>query len=170
MPNAQIQALVARFASEIETLVRTAAVRAVTEALGSGSPAPADTSAAAPAPRAVRKARTAKRKGRRTAPKPVAAPVARTATPKPAAKPTRARRSTAELDRDVGRLVAYVGSNPGVRAEQARPALEMGSVAWIGTVRRALETKRVVATGNKSATTYSLPAAPVPPIKRVKKN
>jgi len=40
------------------------------------------------------------------------------------------------------------------------------------TIRRAVNTKQLVATGNKAATSYTVPAAPVapvPPIKRAKK-
>lgn len=169
--KSQIDALVSRLVTDLETLIRTAAVTAVTEALGA---APA-TSAAVPAPKAAGRPVPAKRKGRTPAPTPAAkagpAPVAPKPAPKPA-KPARARRTTADLDADVGRIVAYVGANPGVRAEAARPALGFTPLSWIPTIKRAVETRQVVATGNRSATTYSLPAAapaPVAPIKRAKK-
>lgn len=159
MSDTAIQALVQKFAADIEALVRDAAIKAVQSVLsGTGQLQSRPASSTPRAAKAVAKA-TAK-------------PAVKAAVSSPATKRTgkRFRRSAADLDRDVGRIVAYVRQNPGTNGETARAALAMDKTPWVISIRRAMETGQLQSTGQKRATTYTLPGAQassaVPPHKR----
>lgn len=103
-----IRALVDQFVSQLEAEIRRSALEAITASLGA--------SAKPAAPKRVTKAKTA------PAPK---------ARPAKAAKPaTRVSRSPADLDRDVGRLVAFVRANNGATNEKVRAALKLSKTEW----------------------------------------
>lgn len=152
--QSQIQTLVSKFATDVERLVRNAAVEAVSSVLGASvGPAPAKPAA-----------RTAKRPGR-----PVARPVA-----KPAGKPRpatakRVRRSPEQLQATADRIVAHVSANPGQGAEQIKAALGIASPGWGAPLALALDSKRIRRSGEKRASTYAPVGGAVPPIKRAAK-
>lgn len=89
--------------------------------------------------------------------KPAAAKPATAKAAKPAGK--RNRRSPADLDRDVGRLVAHVRSNPGATTEKLRAALGLEREIWKSTVARAVETKQIERKGERRDATLHLPKA-----------
>ncbi len=158
--KADIQALVDRFATDLERLVRTAAVQAVTSTLGGSSGAPAVASK--------------KKPGRQ----PTAVTVAKPAAPKLAGQRTkrgtpRVRRSADDIARAGEQVAAYVKANPGSNAEKIKAALKIPSNQWSLAIGAALDSKKVTRRGIKRAAIYSpagAPAiakpAPVPPIKR----
>ncbi len=87
---------------------------------------------------------------------PTAQPIAKKgslAKAKVAKKGKRVRRSPADLDRDVGRLVSFVKKNSGITNEKARAALGMEKQVWLGTVSHALQTKQLTKKGVKRSTT-----------------
>lgn len=137
MSNTTIQALVAKFATDLETAFRTQAMAAVREALGSYSSPPA---------------------GRLSAPKAAAKPAARVSPRKPGAakaKPsTRDRRSPQELQAMQHRILEFVKSNPGKRSEDIRAALKLSKKDWQLPAQQLLATKQIVASGVKRSTTY----------------
>ena len=88
---------------------------------------------------------------------------AKKSSPKPKAptptKPTgakRNRRSAADLDRDAGRLVAYVRANPGTSTEKARAGLKLEREIWKSTVSHAIATKQLVRKGERRDATLNL--------------
>lgn len=137
MQNTTIQALVAKFATDLETVFRTQAMAAVREALGSySSPPPAGRVMAAAAAR----------------------PAARVSPRKPGAakaKPsTRDRRSPQELQAMQHRILEYVKGNPGKRSEDIRAALKLSKKDWQLPAQQLLASKQIVASGVKRSTTY----------------
>lgn len=142
--SADIQALVSKFSGDVEALIRSAALAAVTDALGgtvpSQAPKPASKPASKPAARAVRPART-----------------------------VRARRSPEQLEATAARIVDYVRQHPASKAEQIKAALKIKGNEWGGPLRLALESKRIAVRGERRAAAYSVPGGAVPPIKRVAK-
>jgi hypothetical protein len=167
--KADIDALVSKFANDLEKLVRTAAVEAVTATLGGNSGARALPAAAS----------TARMK---PGPKPKVASVGtpeKATAPKPAAKTTkgttRLRRSAEDIAQAGEQVAAYVAKNPGSNAERIKAALGIASNQWSLAIGAALASKKVSRKGIKRAALYS-PAgsaliakpAPVPPIKRSK--
>lgn len=157
MPLSQdIQQLVSKFASDVEALVRTAAVSAVQDVLG-GAVVPSVAIAAKPA-----------RKRATAAAKP--APKAKPAGARPAvARATRARRSAEDIESTATKIVDYVRSNPGSKAEQIKAALKLPSNQWGKPLAVALESRRIASSGDRRATTYRVPGGAVPPIKRAAK-
>jgi len=161
--KADIDSLVSKFAADLEALVRTAAVQAVQGVLGGSAPQSA--------PRLVSAAVATRKK---SGPKPRSLGTPEAARAPAAVKPQpgkRIRRTPADLDRDVGRIVSYVRANPGVSGEKARAAVGFGKTAWVLSVRRALETKQITSKGERRSTTYNIAGAStgaVAPFKRTK--
>ncbi|MBL8743507.1 MAG: hypothetical protein JNK04_20495 [Myxococcales bacterium] len=142
-----IQKLVDGFASDLERLVRQAAVRAVSDALG------------APGASAAKPAVVAAKAGGRRNKKPAKSPAAVAARPAKAAKPakgkTRIRRNDSQIDGLANQIHDYVASHPGQRAEQIKSALKIPSNNWGLPIKRLLDSGRLVAKGEKRATTYT---------------
>jgi hypothetical protein len=147
-----IQKLVDTFASDLEGLVRQAAVKAVSEVLG-GPAGSAPKSAGLPAkaaPRRNKKAAKSPAIAKATAPK-----AAKPSKPsKPGKGKTRIRRSDAQIDSLAAQIHDYVASHPGQRAEQIKAALKISSGNWGLPIGRLLASGRLVAKGEKRATTY----------------
>ena len=163
--QADIQSLVSKFATDLEALVRNAAVGAVRSALGSeGAPSrPAAVVRRAPVKPGPK-------------PKPTTKPVAKTAAKpvvkalaKPVAKPEtkgaplrankRIRRSPAELAATADQIASYVKANPNSGAEQIKKALGIADNQWQGPLGLLLDGKRLLARGEKRATTYNIAGA-----------
>ncbi len=164
--KADVDALVVKFTTDLEALVRRAAVEAVQSVLGGPSPARAPSSAQVAA------------KGK-PGPKPNAGNAEKATAPKPAAKTTkgttRLRRSAEDIAQAGEQVAAYVAKNPGSNAEKIKAALGIASNQWSLAIGAALASKKVSRKGIKRAALYS-PAgpaaiakpAPVPPIKRAR--
>jgi hypothetical protein len=152
--QAEIQSLVSKFANDLEALVRSAAVGAVRSALGSEGAAP-------------RAAVVLKRSGAKpaskanVAPKALAPKVKLTVKAKPAAArgQKRVRRTPAELAATADQIATYVKANPNSRAEQIKKALGIADNQWQGPLGLLLDGKRLLARGEKRATTYNLAGA-----------
>jgi hypothetical protein len=127
----QIKAKIDTFASELEALVRQAALEAVAGALGTsgagrGRPGrPAAKAARAPAAAATR------RGGRRR------------------------RRSPQALGAASETILKHVKAHPGQRAEEVRAAVGMDKNLWIPAVKKLIEDKKIIKKGEKRATTYT---------------
>lgn len=145
--NDDIRALVSKFSSDVERLIRSAAVEAVTAAL---------------APAAAKVATTPRTK-------PVVAAKAAgkpTARPAKAARAVRVRRSPEQLQKAADAIVAHVKAHPGQGAEQIKKALSIKPADWQRPLAVALESKAIVASGERRSTTYAPRSGAVPPIKR----
>lgn len=131
-----IRSLVDTFASDLEVIFRRSALDAVSQALGSSSPAAprrATTPAASPSSPAPSAPRRAAKSG---------------------AGGKRIRRSPAQLDA-IGRTIYdYVSQNPGQRAEQIKSALRLRTNDWALPVKKLIDEGRLSAKGEKRATTY----------------
>jgi hypothetical protein len=119
------------FVTDLEGLVRRAALQAVADALGGGSVA------TAPRVRASTK---------KPAPKPAKAIKA--------APKKRVRRSAADLERAAAAILDHVTRNPGQGAEQIKAALGIPTAAWALPVKKLLDEGRIAAKGAKRSTTY----------------
>lgn len=183
MSNLKIRSLVDTFVNEIEAEIRAAALEAVRAALIGDKPpvsratlpgaltkppakgAPAKMPPAKKA--APKKAAPKKAAPKKTAAKPSAPHVtvadlalkgkAPSKASSGAIQPSRNRRSPADLDRDIGRLVAHVRANPGITTEKARAALGLERELWKSTVAHGVATKRLVRRGERRDTTLHLP-------------
>jgi hypothetical protein len=154
-----IRARTEAFAAEISTLVRTMALDAVREALGTSQPVVRSTRAAkAPAP--AKSPARAKR-----APAKKAAPAAKKAAKAPAAKagtkaagrakrPLGAKRPPAELAALVEKLGAYISRNPGQGVEAIGKALTTSTPDLALPIKKLLAAKRIRTQGQKRATKY----------------
>lgn len=145
MSDPQIQAAVAAFAAQLETIIREKALAAVTAALGAGGAAPRAAALATP-----------KRRGRPTkaasTPKTAAAPKA---TPKATPKSgKRVRRSAEQIEAMAKKIATHVAAHPGQRAEQIKKTLGIKDNEWGLPIAHALESKRITSKGQKRATTY----------------
>ncbi|NUP07408.1 MAG: hypothetical protein HOW73_15265 [Polyangiaceae bacterium] len=199
--NPAVTQLVEKFTADIERLFREAALNAVQDTLKSalGDSTLRNAIAAGQSislPVAGAKRGPAPKKGAKGANG--AAKAAPAAAPKaaPAKAGKRIRRSPAEIDAMAGRIVSYVRTHANQRSEVIRAALGIEKTHWIQAFRKLVDSKQLIATGQKRSTTLSLPgssaaaapakaapkaapakAAPpkveapkaVPPIKRVKK-
>lgn len=144
-----IQKLVDDFASDLERLVRQAAVRAVSDALGAPGAAPVKSAA----PAAKSQPRSNKKPAK--APAKAAAPRAAKA-PKASSKgKTRIRRNDNQIDGLANQIHDYVASHPGQRAEQIKAALKIPSNNWGLPIKRLIDSGRLIAKGEKRATTYT---------------
>ncbi len=122
------------FVTDLEGLVRRAALQAVADALGGGSVATAPRVRAAtkkPAPKAAKATKASK-----SAPK------------------KRVRRSAADLERAAATILDHVTRNPGQGAEQIKAALGIPTAAWALPVKKLLDEGRIAAKGAKRSTTY----------------
>lgn len=134
--NNQIRAAIENFVSELNDLVRQAAMEAVTGALGTSAPA-----AAQPA-----------RRGR--------PPAAAKAVPERAATRARgsdgraAKRTSEELAEMAEQFVDYVAGNPGQRIEAIGQALGIETKVLALPVKKLLAEGRLKTEGQKRATSY----------------
>jgi hypothetical protein len=126
--KADIDALVSQFASDLEAIVRRAAVQAVTGALGGTAPAAA--AAAKPGPKP--KASVASKNGGK-----------------------RVRRSPEQIKATADKIAAYVKANPGSNAEKIKKALGIAKNEWLAPLAVLMDGKRLTSKGEKRATTYS---------------
>lgn len=143
-----IQKLVDGFASDLERLVRQAAVRAVSDALGAPSVSAPRPAALAAKPQARSNKKPAKAPAKAAAPRPAKAA-------KPSKGKTRIRRNDSQIDALASQIHDYVASHPGQRAEQIKAALKIPSNNWGLPIKRLLDSGRLVAKGEKRATTYT---------------
>jgi hypothetical protein len=120
----QIHRLIETFARDLEQLVRTAAVDAVSRSLGSAHSAP---------PRAR-----------------VSVPTSPSRAPKAArrAPGSGGKRSPAEIEATVAAVLAYVSSHPGVRSEMVREDMRLARPV----VKHALDTLRAAKKVSMSGT------------------
>jgi hypothetical protein len=144
--RAQIQRLVDAFVSDLEELVRQAALETVATALG--------TSAAS---RGGSRPRGGSRSGESGVgssgqPRWRARKAASAGRPVPAAG--RARRNADQIEATGERIVQHVKGNPGARSEDIRAALGLAKSEWQLTVKRLVESGRLATRGEKRATTY----------------
>lgn len=143
--KSEIDALTAKFASELEALIRRAAVAAVTSSLGESS-APA----AAPP-----------RKPSRPAAKPSTGGIVKIKASQAVAAQARkkagkrVRRSPRQLQAAAEKIFGYVRANPGANAEKIKKALGIASNEWSRPLALLLDAKRLVARGEKRSTTYT---------------
>jgi hypothetical protein len=145
--QSQIQALVDKLSSDLESLVRKAAVEAVQNVLG-GAAAPARV-----APKANAKRKPGPKPKAVGTPEALRAPAAKAA--KPAKKGKRIRRSAAEIAATANRIHAYVKANPNANAERIKKALAIPNNQWGGPLGLLMSSKRLASKGEKRATTYS---------------
>lgn len=129
----QIEAHIQKFARELNELVRTAAVRAVTDVLGT--------------PVAVSPTRAQKAP---VAPAKPAAPTRRRSNKKSQGW----RRSPAQLERVQEDLEAYVTANPGELMENIAKALDSKSPVLHRPMSKLIDSGRVRREGEKRATRY----------------
>lgn len=147
-----IQKLVDGFASDLERLVRQAAVRAVSDALGAPA-ASASKPASLPAKSRVRSnKKPAKAPAKAAAPR--AAKAAKASSAGSRGK-TRIRRNDSQINGLANQIHDYVASHPGQRAEQIKAALKISSGNWGLPIKRLIDSGRLVAKGEKRATTYT---------------
>lgn len=150
-----IQKLVDGFASDLERLVRQAAVRAVSDALGAPAPSAARP-AALPAKSRVRSNKKPAKSPAKAAPRAAKAAKPAAAVSSGASKgKTRIRRNDSQIDGLANQIHDYVASHPGQRAEQIKAALKISGGNWGLPIKRLIDSGRLVAKGEKRATTYT---------------
>lgn len=140
----QIQSLVAKFAQDLESLVRSAAVSAVESALG------------APSVRRVASGSIATLASKR-GPKPRAPGPATVAAPM-ASKPrkgTRVRRTAEQIQATANKIHAFVKASPSANAEAIKKALAIAKNEWLAPLSLLMDAKRLSSKGQKRATTYT---------------
>jgi hypothetical protein len=133
MANSQIRSLVETFVNQLEGVIRQEALRslqtAIGGALGGAAPRQASAARASKSAKGGAKAKASKKGGKR------------------------ARTSPAELAQNLGRLVAFVKSNPGSTSEKTRAALSFEKSVWLKTLRHGIESKQLTTKGQKRSTT-----------------
>lgn len=167
MSNPQIQQLVSNFVDDLTAVFQRSALEAVQASLGAslGALGGGSTPAAA---RIVQKRPGRPAKAAKPAPAFVAtpkkaapqkaalpkAPAPKQAAPKAASQKggKRIRRSPAEIDAMVGRIVSYVGTHNGERSEIVRSALKIDKQQWLTAIRRSIETQQITTKGQKRTT------------------
>ena len=185
-PRDEIRSLVGKFTSDLEGLVRTAAIAAVQSALGAAAPkvafdkTPATALASkrvASKPAKVGKApKTAKpvvrpslvTKTLKAKPvKPAKAPRSAPAKPAKAAKASgkaaaqkRIRRSDDQIDLMANAIHEYVAAHPGAGAEQIKTSLKISKAQWLLPIKRLQDQGRLIARGEKRSTTYTSARSP----------
>ena len=127
--NRSIRSCIDSFVEKLTTLVKHAALEAVSDALGS----------AAPARRAPGRRRTKKKAARRT-------------TRKKAAK--RVRRSSGDVDATAAAVLAHVRANPGQSITEIAAALGLSSKDLRLPVLKLLEQRKIKTTGQRRGTRY----------------
>jgi hypothetical protein len=121
--KADIDTLVTKFASDLEAIVRRAAVQAVTSALGGAAPAVAASGRAKPGPKP--KAAAAKQGGKRV------------------------RRSPEQIKATADKIAAYVKANPGSNAEKIKKALGIAKNEWLAPLAVLMDGRRLASKGEK---------------------
>ncbi len=140
--NEQISARIQAFTAELESLVRAAALDAVRQALGGGTPAkPAAARPAAAAPKA------------KAAPA-AAAPKAKKARNRAAKKSAGGKRPPAALAALVTRTGEWIKSNPGHGVEDMAKALNVRTRELALPIHKLLANKSIKKKGQKRATKY----------------
>ncbi len=158
-----IKSLVDNFTSQLEGLIRKAALAAVSESLGGAAKAAPAAPKAKAAPAPAKKKPSPKAAAPAAKAKPAAAPAAKPAAAKPAAKPaaakggkkTRVRRSDDQIDLMANQIHEYIASHPGAGAEAIKGALKIGKPQWMLPIKRLVDQGRVLARGEKRNTTYT---------------
>jgi hypothetical protein len=135
----EIRARLDAFASELDDLVRQAALEAVQKALGVS----AVTTNAAPRKRApaVKKA---------AAPAPRGRPAKKAASSRAPGQ----KRDPEELEKMVERLAAHIKAHPGQRIEQINKVLGVPTKDLALPIKKLLASKRISSKGVKRSTTY----------------
>ncbi len=162
MSDPQIQAAIAAFAAQLETLIREKALAAVTAILGGGGAAPSKVAALTTAPKKRgRPTKAAAAAKAAASPRTVAAPKApaakkTSAPPKKASKSSgkRVRRSAEQIEAMAKKIATHVAAHPGQRAEQLKKAIGIKDNEWGLPIAVALESRRVSSKGQKRSTTY----------------
>lgn len=156
--SALLRPLVDRFVSDIESTFRAAALEAVQSSLGlavSGSSLGASAFGRAST---GTKTRTAAKVSLGRAAKPAASAPAAKDKARGKAKPqkgVRIRRSNAQIDATMQKILAYVRANPNQGAESIKSVLGLKTLEWGLPVARLLKAKQLVAKGEKRSRTYS---------------
>jgi hypothetical protein len=148
-----LRPLVDRFVSDIENTFRAAALEAVQSSLGLSGPTfgRASNGAKGRPPIKVSSARPAKQAA--------SAPVAAKEKPRAAKgkpqKGVRIRRSNAQIEATMQKILAYVRANPNQGAESIKSVLGLKTLEWGLPVARLLKAKQLVAKGEKRSRTYA---------------
>jgi hypothetical protein len=154
-----LRPIIEKFVSELEVVWRSEALRILSASLDKGAAPAAPQSAPkrgkpGPKPGSKRKAAAAPK-----APK-AAAPKAAKAAKAPAAASSaggKKRRGKTEIESLANKIVGYVKAHPASRAEQIKQALGItGKYEWLAPIGRLLDSGRLVSTGQKRSTTYSV--------------
>lgn len=164
-----IKSLVDTFTSQLEGLIRKAALSAVQEALGGARAAVAAPKVKAAPAWAPKKAAPKASKGPKTAkaakpakPAGKGAPAkAKVAKPAKPGSKTRIRRSDDQIDLMANQIHEYIAAHPGTGAEAIKGALKIGKPQWMLPIKRLVDQGRVLARGEKRNTTYTS-VRPVP--------
>ncbi|MBL8740549.1 MAG: hypothetical protein JNK04_05635 [Myxococcales bacterium] len=69
------------------------------------------------------------------------------------------RRTPEQMAATADQIAAYVKANPNSRAEQIKKALGIANNQWQGPLALLLNSKRLLARGEKRATTYNVAGA-----------
>jgi hypothetical protein len=123
------------FVTDLEGLVRRAALQAVAQALGGSVPA-----------------RAAEQPARRGRPKKGAAKPSKPSKPAPK---KRVRRTAADLERTAAAILDHVSKHPGQGAEEIKAALHLATAAWALPIKKLVDEGRIVTRGAKRSTTYA---------------
>lgn len=131
----ELQKRIEAFVTDLEGLVRRAALQAVAQALGGSVPT-----------------RATEQVARRRRPKKGAV---KTSKPTKAAAPKkRVRRTAADLERAAAAILDHVSKHPGQGAEEIKAALHLATAAWALPIKKLVDEGRIVARGAKRSTTY----------------
>jgi len=125
--DSEIQSRIQDFASELEELIRTSTLQAISEALRGATARPAAQSGRNAAPRAGRAA-GAPGKGQ--------------------------KRDPGELATLTERLCAFIAKNPGKRIEEIAKSLGTSTTELVLPTKKLMAAKRVSKKGQRRATTY----------------
>lgn len=148
--RAEIQRLVDTFVTDLEALVRRAALETVAQALGA---APPPAGAASRPPSRLPEAGRARGRGPVA---PAAAPARGRGASRAERGGERVRRSSDQIEATADRILRHVEQNPGHRSEDIRAALGLAKNEWQLTVKRLIDTGRLATRGEKRATVYFL--------------
>jgi hypothetical protein len=148
MIQSQLTARIQQFTSELEALVRRAALEAVGNALGNGAAAPGRVTQPASAPR------RGPGRPRKIAAAPKAASAATTVAKQSARRKKGGKRSPAELAKTDDAIRGFVKVNPGKGVEAMAKTLGVPSKDLKGRISRLIDGKKLRKTGQKRATKY----------------
>jgi len=131
--NQQIEARVQAFVQELSSLVKSAALDAVSGALGGAA--------------------TAGAKGRRGRP-PGSKNKKSAAAPSAARRGKRGKRTSAQVDQMAARVFDHVKKNPGIGVEKISKAFRLKSKELTLPIGKLLESKKLRTTGQRRGTKY----------------